>query len=508
MRLPRSLDDLTGLRSALWVRESTVGQFDAFGPDAQREQYERAVERWGMVDSGVGWSVAHSGWKIARHPAWADMLARAGFDFDVLVVGYASRFARSLEAHVDARRAFHAAGASILFADEKVLTSDEDAWDRWAREAVEAESYSRKLSRRVREGLAAKRKRLGEPGGRPPFGYGREGRPPVLVAMPDAIATVRAAFEASAGGATDREVAIAVGLPLFTVRGILTNPLYVGRLRDGSAARVGATVGPALWNAVVRRRSRRATNAGRPAHPARPYGLRLLECEACGARLTGDTGKYRHRDTCGDFQAAVRGTRRASAGRSASVPAGEVDRVVERLLERMALRAGSISRVVAAFSGMQDDVDEVALARIERDRSALLDRYRVGRDAAGLERGMAALDAAEGRARATSSAMAPDEVVRYLQDLPRMWREAPASRASLAESLFDRVAALGSERLTFDLSAEAVALGIADGMPSSLVISGGYGRGERDKGSAFQLSRQWHVRLVGRRGHGRQRVTA
>ena len=123
-----ALDDLTGLRSALWVRESTVGQFDAFGPDAQREQYERAVERWGMVDSGVGWSVAHSGWKIARHPAWADMLARAGFDFDVLVVGYASRFARSLEAHVDARRAFHAAGASILFADDNKATVTRRVW--------------------------------------------------------------------------------------------------------------------------------------------------------------------------------------------------------------------------------------------------------------------------------------------------------------------------------------------------------------------------------------------
>lgn len=104
------------------------------------------------MDTGVSWSVAHSGWKIAQHPAWNDMLSRAGRDFDVLVVGYASRFARSLEAHVDARRLFHAAGAAILFVDERVLTSDEDAWERWAREAVEAEAYSRKLSRRVGKG--------------------------------------------------------------------------------------------------------------------------------------------------------------------------------------------------------------------------------------------------------------------------------------------------------------------------------------------------------------------
>lgn len=64
-RLPRSLSDLDGLRAALWVRESTAGQFDAFGPDAQRKQYATALTRWGLVDTGVAWSVAHSGWKIA-----------------------------------------------------------------------------------------------------------------------------------------------------------------------------------------------------------------------------------------------------------------------------------------------------------------------------------------------------------------------------------------------------------------------------------------------------------
>lgn len=110
--LPQSLRDLGGRRAALWVRELTAGQFDAFGPDAQREQYERALRRYDLVDSGVAWSVAHSGWRIARHPSWHDMIGQAGITFDVLVVGYASRFARSLEAHVDARRAFHAAGAS------------------------------------------------------------------------------------------------------------------------------------------------------------------------------------------------------------------------------------------------------------------------------------------------------------------------------------------------------------------------------------------------------------
>jgi hypothetical protein len=68
-------------------------------------------------------------------------------------------------------------GVAVLFADERILTSDEEAWERWAREAVEAESYSRRLGKRIAEGYAAKRRRLGIPGGnRPPLGTVRDGR--------------------------------------------------------------------------------------------------------------------------------------------------------------------------------------------------------------------------------------------------------------------------------------------------------------------------------------------
>src|SRR6185369_6432581 len=64
-RLPRSLEDLRGLRSARWTRESTAGQVDNFGPDAQREQQDRAISRYGLTDTGISWSVAHSGRTIA-----------------------------------------------------------------------------------------------------------------------------------------------------------------------------------------------------------------------------------------------------------------------------------------------------------------------------------------------------------------------------------------------------------------------------------------------------------
>ena len=179
-RLPTSLDACSGLRAARWIRESTSRQVDRYGPDAQREQQDRAIERYGLRDTGIEWSVAHSGRTIAGTRGFADMLARAGKDYDVLIVGYVSRFARDLRTAVNARHELHAAGAAILFCDERLLSSDEEAWETWAREAVEAEAYSRRLGRRIREGYAAKRRRHADPGGRAPYGFRRAGEPPLL----------------------------------------------------------------------------------------------------------------------------------------------------------------------------------------------------------------------------------------------------------------------------------------------------------------------------------------
>lgn len=51
--LPGSLDELRGLRAARWIRESTAGQYDRYGPGSQHEQMDRFAERYGLVDSGI-----------------------------------------------------------------------------------------------------------------------------------------------------------------------------------------------------------------------------------------------------------------------------------------------------------------------------------------------------------------------------------------------------------------------------------------------------------------------
>lgn len=119
--LPTTLEALHGLRAAGWVRESTIGQYDNFGPAAQREQIARAIARFGLAPTGIEWVVSHSGRTVAATAEWQEMLARAGGDYDVLVVGYASRFARDARTAFNTRHELHARGAALLFADERLL---------------------------------------------------------------------------------------------------------------------------------------------------------------------------------------------------------------------------------------------------------------------------------------------------------------------------------------------------------------------------------------------------
>lgn len=473
MTLPGSLEQLHGLRAARWIRESTTGQFDAFGPDAKREQQDRAIERWELVDTGLAWQVAHSRRTVGTTAQFAAMMAAAGAEYDVLVVGYVSRFARDLRTAVNARHELHAAGAAILFADERILTSDDEAWDSWAREAVEAESYSRKLGRRIREGYAAKRRRLGEPGGRPPFGWRRAGRPPQLVGDEGRLGRCRAAYDLAAAGHPDREVARRVELPLDTVRGILTNPIYIGQLRDGTPASVDPVVDVATWNEVQRLRAARATRGGR-AETQRVYALPMLRCAGCGRRLIGDTGRYRHLEACDAFRAA----RRRSAFRNrlvrtagTSYPRELYEDAIGAALAEWALQPRDLA-AAAAIDQTAAAPDELALRRIEAERTRAMERYRRDRDVAALEARMARLDGEEAAVREPApTSVEWREVLPWLRDLAGLWRESDQlRRRQIAEQLFAHVDARGCRELVITPTRAALDAGLPRGVQSRVVV--------------------------------------
>lgn len=487
-RLPASIDELRGLRAARWIRESTAGQVDRFGPDAQREHQDRAIERYGLVDTGLSWQVAHSGRTIATTMQWVEMLAGAGARWDVLVVGYVSRFARDLRTAVNARHDLHLAGGVILFADEQLLTSDEERWETWAREAVEAEAYSRRLGKRIREGYAAKRRRHADPGGHPPFGFRRVGGEHVLEPMAEAAHLVSTVFTLAAARRTDREVSVATGIPIFTVRGILTSPLYAGRLRDGSSAHWAPVVDVDLWQRVQAIRELRATRDGRPAK-RRPYALSMLHCRACGKRLTGDTGRYRHNDVCPEFAAAVVAPKRRARGQhreaiGASYPADAYENAIRAVLGRVSLGAGLIAEALTGWEPGPGP-DRLELARIERERRAAGDRLARDRDAAAFTATMARLDAAEAAAKERQAEpIDRAAAVEYLAQLPELWDDAPVGRRALAEALFERVEVIGLASVQIHPTSWALDRGLAEAFRTG---SGGYGRGERGRAEPNRL---------------------
>lgn len=448
-RLPSSPDQLRGLRAARWIRESTAGQFDRYGPDAQRELQTRSIERLGLVDVGLEWSAAQSGSTVHGGPVMRSMLdAAAAGAFDVLVVAYVARWQRNLRQTLNLlEEQLHPAGVAVWFADEELLSSSDRHWDQLVDEAKGAESWLRKHRRRVREGLAAKLREQRDPGGHPPFGFRRDPATKLLEPDPGLGDRVRAVFELSAARLTDRAVASEAGLTIHVVRGMLRSTLYAGRLPDGRPTRFPSIVPPALWTEVQAVRERRATRDGRPA-VRRPYALSMLRCAACGRRLIGDTGRYRHTEPCPAFMGAARAPKRRGRGQhvayqGTSYAAAVYERLVASVLEGVALGADVITAAIADTRAAEPD--RVALARVERERDQALERYRRTRDAGELERAMGRLDT-EAELATSADVVEPlsaEESVEYLRNLPRLWADAPRSRRALAESLFESIDVLG-----------------------------------------------------------------
>ncbi len=499
--LPAHVGDLSRLRAARWTRESTIGQFDAFGPDSQREQQDRAIRQFQMVDTGIEWRVAASGWtEVWSTREFRQMLDRAGGDFDVLIVPYFSRFMRNVKQALIFRDEMHERGAAVYVCDERILSSDEHAWDEWVREAHDAEAYSRKLSRRVAEGYAAKRRRLGVPGGnRAPLGYKRLRAEPTNPRAPQqlvidvaAAAVVRRAFELSASGLSDRDVAADAGLKLTHVREVLKNPIYIGQLRTGEAAGAPALVSRDLWDRVVVVRSRYARRNRGPVSQ-RTYALSsLLVCVACGRRLTGHVGRYRHVDACAAFKEARPdatpwrrpGDRRL---RGESYKAEVYDSLVPRLLEHVSLNASTLSQVIGGL--VTHTSAPFTLARIQQERQAATTRYLKDRDVAALEHAMSRLDQEEADTNGSEQVVDPAEALAWLRDLPALWVAGDDSgRRLLTEALFEKVEVLGVKSATIYPTPEAEAHGWSDAFGSEPILIpieivarsiGRDGRGER-----------------------------
>jgi hypothetical protein len=298
------------------------------------------------------------------------------------------------------------------------------------------------------------------------------------------------AYELAASGSTDWEVAVQTGLAKTHVGEVLTNPIYAGRLRTGEVAGIAPIVDPALWSRVQTMRERRRRRApGRIVK--RDYALRL-RCTGCGKYLYGDIGRYRHpAPTCETFLAAAPDGRRRyehgeRATRGHSYPQTWYEDAVGDLLGEIGrLDDHTMSEVVRMYGEDEGRPDELTLARIDREREEASQRLAKTRDIAAWQATMARLDAEQEVARQPRhhQRMAPDEVVAYLRSLPSLWTDSgPEGRQALASALFTKLEVEGYQTMRYELTPDAVDLGLGAALPAQLETGGqigGFGLGAR-----------------------------
>jgi len=482
--LPRTLDDLRGLRAARWVRESTASQVDRYGPAAQRAQQDRAVDQWGLIDTGLNWQVAHSGRTIGATQAFADMTAAAGETYDVLLVGYVSRFARDHRTAVNARHHFHDRGAVLLFCDERLLSSDETGWETWAREAVEAEGYSRRLARRIAEGYAAKF-RAGDQGGSPGFGFVRTLAPESRLAIdPSTMPRAIALFERYGTGAVSyRDLESETGIPADAIRAILGNPLYNGwavrHRRSVDERRVPAPwrrdppVNDDLWARVQRLRAERRTGGGGQPKRIHPLAGRLW-C-TCGRRIRADVAtprgyvyrRYRHDVGCGAWSQKTYG-------------AETFEGPIGRQIAGIRLDAAMLTqlRSLASRNAPERDTADLRHGELERaleEAAKAFAQRRLSPEAFTAEQARLNAEIDALRAKPTHAAMTsldPDAVIAALRDLKASWRDADdAARARLAAAIFERIVVADDRILEEQLTPYARRHGLALALPEYMDLA-------------------------------------
>ena len=476
--LPRSLDDIRGLRAARWIRESTAGQYDRFGPASQREQQDRFIERYGLVDTGRVFQVAQSGTTVWRSPTMTGMLAEAkAGGFDLLLAGYSDRWQRNL------RRTFelledhlHPAGVALVMCDRRILSSDPNDWDELVSESAGAEKYSRRLSERITQGYAAKFTQENDPGGHAGLGFRRSLEPPnTLEINPEEIGVAVNLFERYAlGTLSAKQLSVETGLEASRIRCILMNPIYNGwirRLRGPAETRKPAPwrsnppVSDELWAHVEEVRRTKCRGSGPRRRDRVDLLGGLLYC-VCGRRIRSDGAaadrkpRKLHPEPCPDW------------GANARIPAEAWEEPVLAQLSGIELDDGVIARVVAALGST---VRPVAMdrSRIERQMRELALEHVGGGISdetylARLKHLRGTLAEIEESAQVGVSA---DRAVEWLRAFGETWQQAdiPQARSELLHAIYDRIVIAGREFVSARLTPAAYAHGLALALPEVVV---------------------------------------
>ncbi len=497
-RLPRSLDDVRGLRVARWIRESTAGQYDRYGPASQREQQDRFIERHGLVDTGLVFQVAHSGTTVWRSATMTEMLAeaRAGA-FDLLLAGYSDRWQRNLRRTLELLEdGLHPAGVALVMCDRRILSSDPQDWDELISEAAGAEKYSRRLSERITDGYAAKFDHRDDPGGHAGLGFRRSAEPPhTLEIDPERMPIAVGLFERYAlGNVSAKDLAEETGLAESGIRMILMNPLYNGWIRRHRRSdretlkpapwRANPPVSDELWARVEDvRRSR--TRGGGPKDWDRVDLLGGLLVCVCGRRLRNDgtfaDGRHRkqHANPCEAW------------GRKARLGDETWEAPVLAQVAGIALDEDTMASVVAALGSSRQPV-AIDRARIDRQMRELALEHAAGSlgDDAYLARLKVLRQQRDAVAERTAAGLPAERALEWLRALGESLQapEKSKEKADLMHAIYDRITVAGPEIVGVRLTQAAYAHGLALALPEKVELARPTGLEPATFGSGTQRS--------------------
>jgi DNA invertase Pin-like site-specific DNA recombinase len=372
---------LHGLRAARWLRESTEGQMDNFGPAAQRFEQDERIAEHGLIDTGIGWVVAHSGGTVGQTPAFRDMLSSAGTTWDVLLVAESSRLAREVETAHMAARLIHEAGAAILFCREGWLSTDDQTWDTWARQTVEDAAYRRRLSRNSSGGYRAKWLTTGVPGGRPPLGYVRTNAGRHWAIDQGGADTVRAIFAGYASGeCSQADLADKHGLTEDRIEEMLKNDAYIGVSRYKGKPHPK----PAPWKPIIDSATFERTQAVR-AEKGRGGGAHRADRPDMLANLLHhECGRYIRRDGTAARRNGSRYAQRLHPDLDKCTTWGDAARRADHffteplkgLIRDLTISDESLVRVAEVVRPERDDLEP---RRMARERKRLADEWTAGR---------------------------------------------------------------------------------------------------------------------------------
>lgn len=253
---------------------------------------------------------------------------------------------------------------------------------------------SRRKAKSVRKGMVRRVQRGLSPGGPRPYGYRYPGSGQPLVPVPAEVVIVRRIYSEFLAGRSQK--AIATGLhedrvPVIrgrywrssTVHGILTNVVYLGKVRYAGEVYDGgheAVISPDVWErAADLLAAQPEKKAGRPPRGAHLFQGGLLRCECGEAMWTRTNGGY------AIYYCGRRGSHGLDACDMPHLRRADIDGAVLTYFEQVALDVEGTRRALVAQHRRETDeiaelrkVAELQAARAAADLARVKSDYVAG----------------------------------------------------------------------------------------------------------------------------------